>query len=263
MTLSAQIYPDLAQKVVVVTGGASGIGFAMVEAFVRNGAHVMIIDIDEGAMATARQTLEQTEPEASIETFLASVMEEDAIVAAFSRCVERFGRIDILLNNAGISINQPSLKLPVDSWRRGIDINLTGVFICAQAAGQHMTAQKGGVIINMASMYGVVAAPHRAAYCASKAGVVALTKTLAVEWAPLGIRVNAIGPGYILTPLVEELGQKGRLDLDALRQHTPQGRLGTPEEVARLALFLASENAAFVTGHTLVADGGWSANGYL
>ena len=181
----------------------------------------------------------------------------------FSQCVQRFGRIDILLNNAGVSVNKPSLELTVDEWRRGIDINLNGSFICAQAAARRMVEQSSGVIVNIASMYGVVAAPQRAAYCASKAGVVALTKTLAVEWAAYGIRVNAIGPGYTLTALVEELGKDGRLDLDALRRRTPLGRLGTPEEIAQLALFLASDRAAFVTGHTLVADGGWTANGYL
>jgi NAD(P)-dependent dehydrogenase (short-subunit alcohol dehydrogenase family) len=144
-----------------------------------------------------------------------------------------------------------------------MEINLTGIFICAQAAAKRMIKQNGGVIINMASMFGVASAPNRAAYCASKAGVVSLTKSLAVEWAPYGIRMNAIGPGYTTTPLVEDLSRAGQLDLASLRKRTPLGRLGTPEEVAQVALFLASDCSAFVTGHLVIADGGWTANGFM
>jgi NAD(P)-dependent dehydrogenase (short-subunit alcohol dehydrogenase family) len=126
-----------------------------------------------------------------------------------------------------------------------------------------MVAQRAGVIINTASMYGVVAAPNRAAYCASKAAVAMLTRSLAVEWGEHGVRVNAIAPGYVRTALVDDLVARGRMDLAALTRHTPSGRLGTPEEVAALVLFLASDNAAFINGHVAVADGGWSANGYI
>lgn len=257
------IYPEIKGKVVIVTGGANGIGLAMAKTFARNDAHIMLLDINEDALEKAAVSLTQGGEVPFVDTFQASVDDEEAVERAFSFCLERFGQIDILLNNAGISVNKPSLELSAEEWRRGIAINLNGVFFCAQAAAKRMIQQKGGVIINTASMYGLVSAPERAAYCAAKAGVVSLTKTLAVEWASYGIRVNAIGPGYTLTPLVEELGQKGRLDLESLCRKTPLGRLGTPEEMAKLALFLASDTAGFVTGHTLVADGGWTANGYL
>lgn len=256
------IYPDIKGKVVIITGGANGIGLAMAKAFAINGAHLMLIDINTDAMERAAVSLTGEKTRISVEIFQASVNDEEAVASAFSWCLERFGRVDILLNNAGISVNKPSLELSGEEWRKGIEVNLNGVFFCAQAAAKIMVRQKKGVIINTASMYGLISAPERAAYCSAKAGVVSLTKTLAVEWAPYGIRVNAIGPGYTLTPLIEELGNNNRLDLEALCRKTPLGRLGTPEEMAQLALFLASEAAGFVTGHTLVADGGWTANGY-
>jgi NAD(P)-dependent dehydrogenase (short-subunit alcohol dehydrogenase family) len=263
MTKASCTYKDLAGKVAIVTGGSSGIGFAVARAFAENGARLMLVDIDQEATAEAKASLARSNPQCEVATFLASVTDAGAIETGFNCCEQIFGRIDILLNNAGISINKPSLELTPEEWRRGIEVNLTGTFICAQAAARRMIRQKNGVIINMASMYGVAAAPQRAAYCASKAGVVSLTKSLAVEWAPYGLRMNAIGPGYTRTPLVEELARSGRLDLAALLARTPLGRLGEPGEMAQIALFLASECSAFVTGHTLIADGGWTANGYM
>jgi NAD(P)-dependent dehydrogenase (short-subunit alcohol dehydrogenase family) len=175
----------------------------------------------------------------------------------------RFGRIDVLLNNAGISMNRPTIDLSAADWRRAIDINLNGVFYCAQSAARRMLQQGAGVILNTASMYGVVAAPERAAYCASKAAVVMLTKVMAVEWARAGLRVNALAPGYIHTALVDQLTQAGRMDLDALIRRTPAGRLGQPHEIATLALFLASDGASFINGQAIVADGGWSSYSYI
>jgi len=256
-------YPGIFGKVAVITGGGSGIGLAMAEAFARNGSRVMLIDINEQAMAAARQAIEQATPAAEVVTYCASVTDDTAVEAAFVYCESQFGSVDILLNNAGISINKPSIELTTEEWRRGIDVDLNSVFICAQAAARRMVNNGGGVIINTASMFGVASAPERAAYCAAKAGVVSLTKTLAAEWACHGIRVNAIGPGYVRTALVEGLIKSGRLDVNALNRRTPAGRLAEPEEMAEIVLFLASDNASFITGHTLIADGGWTANGYM
>ena len=169
----------------------------------------------------------------------------------------------MLVNNAGISANKPTLEVSAEEWRRAVDINLTGVFLCAQAAGRRMVPAGAGCIINLASMYGVVAAPDRAAYCATKGAVVLLTETLAVEWGPLGVRVNALAPGYVETDLVRDLAARGRLDPERLKQRTPLRRLAQPAEMADLAVFLASRQAAYITGHTLVADGGWSRYSYL
>ena len=171
--------------------------------------------------------------------------------------------VDLLVNNAGVSANKPTLEVSVDEWRRAVDINLTGVFLCAQAAGRRMVPAGSGSIVNLASMYGVVAAPDRAAYCATKGAVVLLTETLAVEWGPSGVRVNALAPGYVETDLVRDLAARGRLDPERLRQRTPLRRLAQPAEMADLAVFLASRQAAYITGHTLVADGGWSRYCYL
>lgn len=263
MTFTSPSYDDLDGKVVIVTGGGSGIGLAIAEAFARNRARLMIIDIDGEVAQRSCALLKRHSPDCEILISAASVTDEVAVQEAFALCQRSFGRIDILINNAGIAVNKPALDLSLEEWRRGIDVNLTGVFLCAREAARHMILQEAGNIVNIASMYGIVAAPHRSAYCASKAAVVSLTKSLAVEWAPHNIRVNAIGPGYTHTPFVDELRRNNKLDLDALCHRTPLGRLGTPEEMAQIVLFLASQGSAFITGHTLVADGGWTANGYM
>ena len=255
-------YAGIHDKVVVVTGGGSGIGLALAEGFARNGAHLLLIDIHAPAMADARGQLQQAFPNARVECFQASVADEVAVEAAFAYAKACFGRIDVLLNNAGVSINKPSLEITPAEWRRAVEINFNSVFFCAQAAARHMIGQQSGVIINTSSMWGVSHSADRTAYCATKAAVVSMTKCLAVEWAPHGIRMNAIGPGYTRTPLVEELQRSGRLDVEALRRRTPLQRLGEPGEMAELALFLASTSATFITGQIYVSDGGWTANGF-
>jgi NAD(P)-dependent dehydrogenase (short-subunit alcohol dehydrogenase family) len=256
-------FDGLAGRVVFITGAASGLGLAMAHAFAASGARLSLLDLDGAGLAAARRALESAYPDAQVRCHAGLVNDEPAVERAFEETHGEWGRIDVLLNNAGVSMNCPTLELSGEDWRRAIDINLNGVFYCARAAGRYMVAQRAGVIINTASMYGVVAAPNRAAYCASKAAVAMLTRSLAVEWGEHGVRVNAIAPGYVRTALVDDLVARGRMDLAALTRHTPSGRLGTPEEVAALVLFLASDNAAFINGHVAVADGGWSANGYI
>ncbi|MYN12721.1 glucose 1-dehydrogenase [Pusillimonas sp. TS35] len=255
-------FHDLADKVVFITGAGSGIGLAMAQAFAACGARLALLDIDDAALQAACVALRSEFPGVQAQGWAAAVNDEAAVNDAVRAAHEAFGRIDVLLNNAGISMNQPTLELSGAQWRRAMDVNVNGVFYCAQAVGRYMVEQGSGVIVNMSSMYGVVAAPERAAYCTSKAAVAMLTKVLAIEWARHGVRVNAIAPGYVKTALVDELVAAGRMDLGALSRRTPVGRLGEPHEIAMLAVFLASEHAAFINGHVAVADGGWSAYSY-
>lgn len=256
-------FQDLAGRVVFITGAGSGIGRSMADAFAANGARLALFDINGGALDRAKAELEAAYPGLEVENHVASITDDIAVESAVAQVQAHFGSIDVLLNNAGISMNQPTLELSAANWRRAIDINLNGVFYCGQSVGRRMVAQGSGVILNTASMYGVVAAPERAAYCASKAAVVMLTKVMANEWAPAGLRINALAPGYIQTALVDELVQAGRMNLDALTRRTPARRLGQPHEIANLALFLASDAASFINGQAIVADGGWSSYSYL
>ncbi|WP_282374915.1 SDR family oxidoreductase [Pseudomonas sp. PS01302] len=256
-------YAGIAGKVVFITGGGSGIGLSLAEGFARNGAKLFLIDINEQALESAQAKLKDAWPKADFQIFVASVTDDIAVEAAFGHCKAHYGRIDVLLNNAGISINRPSLEITPAEWRRGIEMNLNSVFLCAQVAARHMVEQGSGNIINTSSMWGVSASPERTAYCSTKAAVVSMTKCLAVEWAKYGIRMNAIGPGYTRTPLVEELSLAGRLDVESLLDRTPLKRLGEPGEMAELALFLASTSASFITGQIFVSDGGWTANGFM
>ncbi|RSE91512.1 SDR family NAD(P)-dependent oxidoreductase [Achromobacter aegrifaciens] len=255
------IHPDLRGQSVVITGGAKGIGLATAQAFVRQGARVALLDMDATALDEAVAGLTALGGEAL--AVQASVTDADAVEQAFAQVEKAWSRIDVLVNNAGVSANKPTLEVTVDEWRRAVDINLTGVFLCAQAAGRRMVPAGAGSIINLASMYGVVAAPDRAAYCATKGAVVLLTETLAVEWGPMGVRGDARAPGDGGTGLVRALAARGRLDPERLKQRTPLRRLAQPAEMADLAVFLASRQAAYVNGHTLVADGGWSRYSYL
>ncbi|CAM5779386.1 SDR family NAD(P)-dependent oxidoreductase [Castellaniella caeni] len=258
-----QGFAGLRDKVVVITGAASGIGLSMAHAFAAVGARLALIDLNGAALEAAAQGLQQAVPDARLACHVAAVNDETAVAQAFAAIDAQWGQVDVLLNNAGISMNCPTLELSGEAWRKAVDVNLNGVFYCAQAAARRMVARGQGVILNMASMYGVVAAPERAAYCATKAAVAMLTKSLAIEWGPEGVRVNAIAPGYIRTALVDDLVARGRMDLDTLVRRTPSGRLGTPEEIAALGLFLASDHAAFINGHVALADGGWSAYSYI
>lgn len=255
-------YPGIKDKVVFNTGAAKGIGRAMAFGFARHGARLMLLDLDAQGLAITRAELLAEFPGLQVQTCVETITDDLAIERAMQTCEDSFGRIDILLNNAGIAMNKPSLEVTGEQWRRAIDIDLSGVFYCSQAAAKRMVKQGGGVILSTASMFGLISGARRAAYCASKAAVVSLCKTLAVEWAPHNIRVNSICPGYIQTELVENLIRSGTLDAQVITDKTPLKRLGMPQEVAEMALFLASDAAAYVTGHAMVADGGFIANGF-
>jgi NAD(P)-dependent dehydrogenase (short-subunit alcohol dehydrogenase family) len=167
----------------------------------------------------------------------------------------------VLVNNAGHGIVAPSEELPLGDWQAALDVMLTAPFLCAQEAGRHMLAQGRGVIVNVASIVAHVGLPRRAAYVTAKHGLLGLTRTLAVEWAPHGVRVVSVDPAYIATDLIQKTMRSGGFDAAALERRTPLGRLGTPEEVARTIAFLASDAASYTTGSATIVDGGWLAYG--
>lgn len=246
-------------QIAVITGSGSGIGQAAAWALAKAGADVVITELPmhlERAEATAAEIAGDTGRRALVQPL--DVTDLDSISAMVAHTVERFGRLDILVNSAGVNRARPSLEVTEDDWDFVLDINLKGLFFCCQAAAREMIKAGRGKIVNLASINGVVGYFKRAAYCSSKAGVVNLTRVLAIEWAPHHINVNAIGPTYIETPLtVPTLSDPAtRADIVA---RTPLGRVGTVEEVAGAVVFLTSPAADLITGHTLLVDGGWTA----
>jgi NAD(P)-dependent dehydrogenase (short-subunit alcohol dehydrogenase family) len=252
----------LKDRVSLVTGASRGIGRSIALALAGEGAAVALncSASVEAAEEVAREIRGLGKSAMVIRADVASKAEVDAMV---KRVVEEFGKIDILVNNAGMSVVGASEELEESRWRRGIDVMLTGVFFCSQAAGREMIRQGGGKIINIASVNGIVAFPERVCYSCAKAGVMQLTKVLGCEWARYNINVNAVAPGYTRTYLVEELAEKGTLDTEELATRTPLGRLAGPDEIAAAVIFLASEESKYMEGQTIVIDGGWTAYGYL
>lgn len=252
----------LAGKVCVVTGGVQGIGRAIVEQFAAEGGRPAILDLDaERAVAYAEELRGRG---VDARGYGCDVADRDSVFAAAELVSADLGRCDVLVDNAGVALMGPSVDFPESEWRRSIDVMQTGVFFCCQAFGRQMIESGGGAIINIASMNATVAFPLRLAYNAAKAAVVSMTEVLAIEWAEHGIRVNAIGPGVTRTELVDKAIREGFVNEQAYLARTPMRRFGRPQEIAKAALFLASEDdSSFVTGHFLVVDGGWSAFGYI
>jgi NAD(P)-dependent dehydrogenase (short-subunit alcohol dehydrogenase family) len=235
----------------VITGGASGIGRALADAFAAAGARVAVLDLTGAEQAAA-------ELGGGAVALTADVTDDAAVAAAFAEAAERLGRLDFLVNSAGIRHVARFTELPVDVWRRTIDVNLTGTFLCCQAAARLMLERGGGAIVNLASIAGQLALTQRAAYNASKGGVMALTRSIAADLAADGIRCNAIAPGVIETPLSAPYFTDERMRT-VLETNSPNGRWGQVADVAGPAVFLCSDAAAHVHGETLFVDGGWNA----
>ena len=237
-------------RVAIVTGGANGLGEAIAGKFAAEGAVVVIADVDEPAM-------EQVGGELGVETSLCDVSDRASVQALVDGVVERHGRLDIMVANAGIANSPKYLDIDDEFWGRMIDVNLTGVFLCNQIAARHMVARgNGGVLLNTASILGAEGNPQTPAYAASKAGVISLTRSGAMALGEFGIRVNAVGPGYMKTRMTEGLRAVPELE-KSLAEMVPLNRFGEASDIADAAVFLASDEASYITGHTLFVDGGW------
>lgn len=243
----------LKDKRILITGGASGIGFATARRFLEEGCQVAVLDRDEAACQRAKQELP-----ALSGALLGDVSDDREVARAFDELDALFGGLDVLINNAGISIRHPFMDITSDEWRSVINVNLNGVFYAAQQAARRMLAGEGGVILNMGSTNGLTGYHYYADYNATKAGVIELSRSMALELGPK-IRVNAICPGFIMTPMqAAEYTVEMR---QAFENKVPLRKLGSPEDVAALFAFLASDEAAFISGQYFVIDGGEIAGG--
>lgn len=249
---------SLADRTAVITGAASGIGKAVAERFCQQGARVMLADrsssVDEVAMLLA----DSGHDVASSRVEVTDALSVNGLVI---ETMERFGSLDILVHSAGVGIEKPFLETTLDEWQQVIDIDLTGTFLCAQAAARAMAEQRYGRIVMLSSTAGVRGGFRRAAYGAAKGGVISLTRVMAVELGPLGITVNSLAPGAIETEMVAQMHSP--VTRRVYTQSIPQYRYGTPEETAAAAAFLASDDAAYINGHILPIDGGFLAAGLM
>jgi len=250
---------SLTGKVAIVTGGNGGIGLGMARGLARAGAIVVVAARDEAKNRAAVAELQGLGTQAS--SIRVDVTDEAAVAALMEQAANRHGRLDILVNNAGINVRRPAQDLSLDQWRQVIDTNLTSAFLCSKAAYPHLKQVGGGKIINNGSMLSIFGASFAPAYGASKGGIVQLTKSLAVAWAPDNIQVNAILPGWIDTDLTRNARQEVKGLHDRVLSRTPAGRWGDAADFEGIAVFLASPMSNFVTGTAIPVDGGFSTMG--
>lgn len=248
----------LKDKRVVITGGASGIGAATAARFLEEGSRVCVLDRDAQACEHVKRELRGLGEAGISEAIIADVTDLMQVEAAFAEAIRLMDGVDVLVNNAGISIRHKFLEITPEEWERVLAVNLTGVFYVAQTAARHMWERGSGVILQTASTNGVMGYPFYADYNATKAGVIELTKSMALELAPR-VRVCAVAPGYVLTPM--QRAEYSDAMLEEVNRKIPLGRHATPEEIAGLFAYLASDDAAFATGHVFTMDGGETAGG--
>jgi len=242
---------ELTERVALVTGGAQGIGKAVALLLARNGADVVVSDVNlEKAEETSREVEALGRQAMAIRVDVSRLDDVEGMVQTL---LDRFGKIDILINNAGIARDKLILRMTEEDWDAVLAVNLKGTFNCTKAVIRHMSKQRWGKIVNIASVVGEMGNTGQANYSASKAGVIGFTKTMAREFAQRGINVNAIAPGYIQTPMTDALPEKAR---EELKRMIPMERLGQPEDVAHAVLFLVSEASSYITGHVLNVNGG-------
>jgi NAD(P)-dependent dehydrogenase (short-subunit alcohol dehydrogenase family) len=245
---------DLPGKVAIVTGGSRGLGKAMAIGLANAGAHIVVCDVlDTKETVSLIQDLGRESIGLKVD-----VTKSADIVMMVKKTIDKFHTIDVLVNNAGIVKSQATETMTEEDWKKILTVNLTGEFLCAQAVGTQMIKQKQGRIINIASIAGILGSAQSAAYCASKAGIILLTKTLAIEWGKYGINVNAICPGIFLTDMTESYVKDPGFT-QSVKSRIPLGRYAHPEELMGAVVFLASNASTYITGHTLVVDGGWTA----
>ncbi|NLV89740.1 MAG: 3-oxoacyl-ACP reductase FabG [Tissierellia bacterium] len=241
----------LLDKVAIITGGARGIGEATAKKFVKEGAKVVIADINEEDIE--RTVNEIKEMGGQVAGIYVDVTKMDSVNKMIEFTLEKFGKLDILVNNAGITMDSTLLKMTEDQWDKVIDVNLKGVYNCGQAAAKVMVDQGSGVILNASSVVGIYGNFGQTNYAATKWGVIGMTKTWAKELGRKGVRVNAVAPGFIATPMVKKMPEKV---INMMKEKAPLQRLGEPEEIANAYAFLASDEASFVTGAVLEVTGG-------
>ena len=248
---------SLTGETALITGGASGIGLETAKVFARAGAQVAIGDLNEATLQEAQSQL--NDQDVSIETMFLDVTKEDSVVEVMRR-VATLGSLEILVNCAGTGARVEATELPLERWQEVLNVNLTGTFLCSREAAKSMLQRGKGSIVNVASIMGLIGGGvyPNPAYQASKGGMVNLTRSLALDWAARGIRVNAVAPAFVRTPLTQSLLEEDGME-EKLLARTPLGRLVETYEVADAIHFLASDAAAMITGHTLPVDGGWVA----
>ncbi|HVA90688.1 MAG TPA: SDR family NAD(P)-dependent oxidoreductase [Chloroflexota bacterium] len=247
----------LEDSTALITGAAGGLGSAIARGLARCGVRVALADLAGDQLFALREEIAGRGGDALAQPLDVTAAAE--VSAAVHTVVGTWGQLDILVNCAGITFRQPAVEFSEEQWDRIIAINLKGAWLCCQAAGRVMIGQGHGRIINMASIGGLVGLPMSVAYCASKGGVVQMTRTLAVEWAPYGITVNAIAPCTFETPMVRRVMDAEEAYKDRVISHIPLGRMGRPEEIVGTVLYLASPASAMMTGHILALDGGYTA----